>query len=178
MVAELGEADCGRFAKSRAGPGDENGFHGHVSVLGVGGGRRGYGRATHPVSGVATAAAPAAATDASCETAPPDMPMAPTISPPERSGTPPANVASTWFVSSRPGAGAPGLQYSQIASLFASNSTAVLAFLSAMSIEPRTAPSIRRKAFRCPPASRTAMFTATLMSVAFAMAAATTACAF
>ena len=46
-------------------------------------------------------------------------------------------------MSSRAGAGAPGLQYSQTASLLAWKRADVRAFFSAMSIDPRTAPSIR-----------------------------------
>ena len=127
---------------------------------------------------VSKAARAAWATSTSCATVPPETPRAPMTVPSRRlSGMPPPNGARPPLVSSRPGAGAPGLQYSQTASLLAWNSTAVRALRMAMSIEPSTAPSMRRKAFRWAPASRTATITGSPSSRALAAAPSMTACA-
>ncbi len=86
-------------------------------------------------------------------------PIAPSTSPSAlRSGMPPANVARISLVNCGHFGRCTRAAVIQIASLFASKSTAVQAFFLAMSMEPSTAPSIRRKHFRWPPPSRMAMF--------------------
>jgi hypothetical protein len=65
------------------------------------------------------------------------------------------------------------LQYSHTASLVDWNNAAVRAFFNAISIDARTAPSMRVKAFRWTPASTTAMITGTPIVEALASAAAT-----
>ena len=77
------------------------------------------------------AAAAACAISTSCATAPPETPTAPMQRRRPRSAAECRRRTATRppLVSSRPGAGAPGLQYSQTASLLAWNRTAVRALL-------------------------------------------------